>query len=63
MLQTELFQDDLFPPTHVLWKPALTSSEWFSGKNKAPQRISLRPEGMDLCEYMKLIKFLFLTFS
>jgi coronin-7 len=26
----------------------LTSAEWFGGKDKAPQRISLKPEGMDL---------------
>jgi coronin-7 len=47
-IKTELFQDDLFPPTRVVWKPALTSAEWFGGKDKAPQRISLKPEGMDL---------------
>ncbi|RZC40501.1 coronin-7 [Asbolus verrucosus] len=47
-IKTELFQDDLFPPTRVVWKPVLSSSEWFSGRDKAPQRISLKPEGMDL---------------
>ncbi|KAJ8952578.1 hypothetical protein NQ314_007504 [Rhamnusium bicolor] len=47
-IKTDLFQDDLFPPTRVTWKAALESSDWFSGKDKAPQRISLQPEGMDL---------------
>ncbi|KAJ8951735.1 hypothetical protein NQ318_012586 [Aromia moschata] len=46
-IKTDLFQDDLFPPTRVTWKPTLTSSEWFDGKDKAPQRINLKPEGMD----------------
>jgi coronin-7 len=52
-IKTELFQDDLFPPTRVVWKPALTSAEWFGGKDKAPQRISLKPEGMDLCKFVR----------
>lgn len=49
-LQTELFQDDLFPPTKVTWEPTMTSSEWFTGKTVLPNRISLRPEGMELCK-------------
>lgn len=48
-LQTELFQDDLFPPTRVLWEPTVTSSEWFNKKDKTPKRINLKPDGMDLC--------------
>nr|CAI5857098.1 unnamed protein product [Callosobruchus analis] len=47
-IKTDLFQDDLFPKTRVTWKPTLTSTEWFSGKDKLPERISLKPEGMDL---------------
>nr|XP_023013175.1 coronin-7 isoform X1 [Leptinotarsa decemlineata] len=47
-IKTDLFQDDLFPPTRVTWTPTLTSSEWFSGSDKIPKRISLKPEGMDL---------------
>lgn len=46
-IKSELFQDDLFPPTKVLWEPTLTASEWLSGSNKAAARISLQPEGMD----------------
>ncbi|KAJ8922826.1 hypothetical protein NQ315_007861 [Exocentrus adspersus] len=47
-IKTDLFQDDLFPPTRVTWQPTLTSDEWFSGKDKAPQRLNLQPEGMEL---------------
>lgn len=46
-IKTDLFQDDLFPPTRVTWKPTLSAEEWFNGKDKAVQRISLKPEGMD----------------
>lgn len=47
-IKMELFQDDLFPPTTVTWKPTLGSSEWFAGRNTEPLRVSLKPEGMDL---------------
>lgn len=46
-LQTELFQDDLFPPTRVTWSPTLTSADWFANLNKKPLRINLQPDGMD----------------
>ncbi|XP_057342240.1 coronin-7 isoform X3 [Microplitis mediator] len=46
-IKSELFQDDLFPPTRVTWNPTLTSTEWFSGANKQAPRISLKPPGMD----------------
>ncbi|XP_014488330.1 PREDICTED: coronin-7 isoform X2 [Dinoponera quadriceps] len=46
-IKSELFQDDLFPPTKVTWKPTLSSAEWFNGSNKQPSRISLKPPGMD----------------
>lgn len=46
-IKSELFQDDLFPPTRVTWEPALTSAEWFNGVNKQALRISLKPPGMD----------------
>uniref|UniRef100_A0A182NVF3 Coronin n=1 Tax=Anopheles dirus TaxID=7168 RepID=A0A182NVF3_9DIPT len=45
-IKTELFQDDLFPPTRVLWAPSMTADEWFVGRNTAPARVSLKPEGM-----------------
>ncbi|XP_044579840.1 coronin-7 isoform X3 [Cotesia glomerata] len=46
-IKSELFQDDLFPPTRVTWTPTLSSAEWFSGVNKHAPRISLKPPGMD----------------
>ncbi|XP_050454882.1 coronin-7 isoform X2 [Cataglyphis hispanica] len=46
-IKSELFQDDLFPPTKVIWKPTLSAAEWFNGGNKQPPRISLKPPGMD----------------
>ncbi|XP_011141113.1 coronin-7 isoform X2 [Harpegnathos saltator] len=46
-IKSELFQDDLFPPTKVTWKLTLSSTEWFNGSNKQPSRISLKPPGMD----------------
>ncbi|XP_044017641.1 coronin-7 isoform X3 [Aphidius gifuensis] len=46
-IKSDLFQDDLFPPTRVTWKPTLSSGEWFSGINKHASRINLQPPGMD----------------
>ncbi|XP_076165268.1 coronin isoform X1 [Ptiloglossa arizonensis] len=45
-IKSELFQDDLFPPTKVTWKPTMTATEWFYGANKQAHRISLKPPGM-----------------
>ena len=52
LLQTEFFQDDLFPDTAVAWEPAMTADQWLSGCNKAQRTISLRPEGMKLRTYL-----------
>uniref|UniRef100_A0A1B6F9M1 Coronin n=1 Tax=Cuerna arida TaxID=1464854 RepID=A0A1B6F9M1_9HEMI len=46
-IKSDLFQDDLFPPTKVTWEPTMTAAEWFSGANCQARRISLKPEGMD----------------
>ncbi|CAL1674426.1 unnamed protein product [Lasius platythorax] len=46
-IKSELFQDDLFPPTKVTWKPTLSATEWFNGGNKQPSRLNLKPPGMD----------------
>lgn len=46
-IKSELFQDDLFPPTRVTWLPSMSSSEWYAGKEKHVPRISLQPEGME----------------
>ncbi|XP_058813557.1 coronin-7 isoform X3 [Topomyia yanbarensis] len=46
-IKSELFQDDLFPPTRVLWEPSLSAADWFAGRDKPAPRISLQPEGME----------------
>ncbi|XP_055843169.1 coronin-7 isoform X2 [Episyrphus balteatus] len=46
-IKSELFQDDLFPPTLVTWVPTMTADDWFSLNDKKPKKISLQPEGMD----------------
>ncbi|XP_058794013.1 coronin-7 isoform X4 [Phymastichus coffea] len=46
-IKSELFQDDLFPPTKITWKSTMTSNEWLGGGNKQAPRISLKPPGMD----------------
>ncbi len=45
-VRTAFFQDDLFPPTRVLWEAALSAAEWFSGKHVDAPRVSLKPEDM-----------------
>lgn len=51
-LKSELFQDDLFPPTRVTWQASMTAEEWFDAavKDKQAMRISLQPEDMATCE-------------
>jgi len=43
----EFFQDDIFPPTTAI-EPALSSSDWFSGQNKTPKLVDLKPHDMEL---------------
>ncbi|KAK2748669.1 Coronin-like protein crn1 [Onygenales sp. PD_40] len=38
--RAEVFQDDIYPPTTGL-KPAMSSSEWFAGKEGLPPKIDL----------------------
>ncbi len=45
-VRTALFQDDLFPPTRVLWEAAASAGEWFSGKDREARRVSMQPEDM-----------------
>ena len=33
-VKTQFFQDDLFPPTRVLWEPTLTAKEWIGGSER-----------------------------
>jgi len=42
----EYFQDDLFPDTRVWWEPALTSDQWFAGRNGTQRMLSLKPADM-----------------
>ncbi|XP_067641651.1 coronin-7 isoform X2 [Eurosta solidaginis] len=46
-IKSELFQDDLFPPTRITWKPTLSADEWFACNDRKPTKISLQPDGMD----------------
>ena len=40
-MQSELFQDDLFPDTQGD-EPSLSASEWFEGTNAEPKLISMK---------------------
>ena len=33
-VKTAYFQDDLFPPTKILWEPTIDSKDWLSGSKK-----------------------------
>lgn len=46
-VQNDYFQDDLFPPTKVLWEPTMTSSKWFGGANVPAKRLDLKPSDME----------------
>ncbi|XP_020715431.1 coronin-7 isoform X2 [Ceratitis capitata] len=46
-IKSELFQDDLFPPTRVTWKPTMSADEWFACNDRKPTKLSLQPEGME----------------
>ncbi|KAK7071102.1 Coronin-7, partial [Halocaridina rubra] len=45
-VKTELFQDDLFPPTFVSWEPVMTAAEWLGDTNRPPRTLSLQPSDM-----------------
>ncbi|KAL4706435.1 hypothetical protein ACJJTC_010918 [Scirpophaga incertulas] len=44
---SELFQDDLFPPTLVTWEPWVSGCDWLNGRTASPKTISLQPPGME----------------
>uniref|UniRef100_T1IM85 Coronin n=1 Tax=Strigamia maritima TaxID=126957 RepID=T1IM85_STRMM len=46
-VKMDMFQNDLFPETRVLWEPTLTENEWLRGVNKEAKRLSLKPDGME----------------
>lgn len=52
LLQSELFQDDLFPPTKVTWEATMTANEWLNNRDKKVKKISLQPKGMESCKYI-----------
>ena len=54
-LQSELFQEDLFPDTQGD-EPSLTADEWLEGDNADPKLISLRPEGAGASKTAKKAK-------
>ena len=49
--QSELFQDDLFPPTLVTWSAWQEGAAWLRGGGVAPALASLQPPGMEPREY------------
>ncbi|RVE46333.1 hypothetical protein evm_009052 [Chilo suppressalis] len=46
-IKSELFQDDLFPPTLVTWQPWMSGADWLAGRAIQPRTASLQPEGME----------------
>lgn len=46
-LQSEYFQDDIFPKTRITWKAATTSEKWFNGCSLTPEVLDLRPAEME----------------
>lgn len=46
-LRSEYFQDDIFPPQRVTWEPALSASQWLSGKDVPAKMFDLRPADME----------------
>jgi len=45
-VKSTFFQDDIFPPTRVLWTPACSGSVWLEGNDYNPVWISLKPADM-----------------
>uniref|UniRef100_A0A2A4JVU7 Coronin n=1 Tax=Heliothis virescens TaxID=7102 RepID=A0A2A4JVU7_HELVI len=46
-IKSELFQDDLFPPTLVTWSPWQSGREWLAACSVTPCLASLQPPGME----------------
>ncbi|XP_037303508.1 coronin-7 isoform X2 [Manduca sexta] len=46
-IKSELFQDDLFPPTLVTWEAWQSGREWLAGLHTPPKLVSLQPPGME----------------
>lgn len=45
-VKSTYFQDDLFPPTRVLWRPTVSSGDWLQGEDGQCSWVSLRPGDM-----------------
>lgn len=54
LVQSDYFQDDLFPPTRILWEPSMSAQEWFAGSNVPAKKLDLKPDDMDTCKYHSL---------
>ncbi|XP_050355413.1 coronin-7 isoform X1 [Nymphalis io] len=46
-IKSELFQDDLFPPTLVTWESWQSARDWLAGGRVPARTHSLQPPGMD----------------
>ena len=45
-VKSTYFQDDIFPPTRVLWRPAVSGEDWVAGSEAQPEWVSLKPADM-----------------
>jgi coronin-7 len=45
-VKSTYFQDDLFPPTRVLWEPTISAEKWLKGENGEQAWMSLKPADM-----------------
>ena len=45
-VKTTHFQDDLFPPTRVLWRPAMQGRDWMAGRTRSARWVSLKPSDL-----------------
>ena len=45
-VKTSHFQDDLFPPTRVLWRPAVEGRLWLEGRDRSARWVSLKPDDL-----------------
>jgi len=52
-VKNDYFQDDLFPPTRILWEPSMSAAEWFAGSNTPPKKLDLKPEDMETLSSLK----------
>jgi len=46
-VKNDYFQDDLFPPTRILWEASTSAGHWLAGGNVPAQRLDLKPSDME----------------